>query len=436
MFFETLLQPTFTVGARKPERPRRLGRVFSTFSLVACAALGCESNGAGPQPVPSSAAAAPSMAAPKLIAPSGAAALADLYKVPLGDSPTRGGSNAKVTLVVFSEFECPFCAKAKPTLDELATRYGDDLKIVWKHLPLPFHARAVPAALAAEAARSQGQFWPMHDRIFGQATALGAADLESHARALGLDLARWTAALNDPALKARVDADRKLAETLGVRGTPTFFVNGRKIVGAQPVDRFVAIIDEEAERADVKLRAGVDRAQLYAALTQGGLDKAPAGEPPAAAPPHCQGPGCAARKAPSKSDPAQDTTIHPIEIGASPTRGPAGAPITLVLFSDFECPFCKKIEGTIKEIEAAYPGKIRVVWKNFPLAFHAGARGAAIAAMTAHEAGKFWPMHDRLLERQDALDAATIEAHARDMGRRCALEGRARAYRARSCGRR
>jgi protein-disulfide isomerase len=344
------------------------------------------------------------------------------FKVPIGDSPAQGGAEARITLVVFSEFQCPFCARVVPTLAKLRERYGDDLRVVWKHHPLPFHERAVPAALAAEAAREQGRFWPMHDQLFAQQAALGPADLERHARGVGLDAARFAARLADPALKARVDADVKLGDNLGVRGTPTFFINGRKLVGAQPLETFIRVIEEEGRRADEKLRAGVARANLYAALIEGGLEKAPPSEAkPAAAGVACpfgsKGcPGAGAGAARPADDPASDATVVNVEVGAAPVRGPKDAPVTLVLFSDFECPFCKRIETTLTALETAFPGKIRVAWKNFPLGFHASARPAARLALQAHQSGKFWAMHDKLLANQTALDGPRLEGYARELG--------------------
>ena len=393
------------------DRPWRrvAAAAIAGFSLVAC-------DGTAPTSAPPT-----GKVAAVVTAPAGPRALdvaREIYKVPLGDSPIRGAATAKVTMVVFSEFQCPFCGRVEPTLAQLLERYGDDLRVVWKHAPLPFHERALPAAIAAEAARAQGRFWQMHDRLFSQQTALAAADLERHAGEVGLDLARFATALADPAQKARVEADLKLGETFAVRGTPTFFINGRRLVGAQPLDAFIAVIEEERARADEKLRAGVPPARLYAALTEGGLDKAIADKPTAAdaKPAGCAGscPGAAA--AARADDPTRDDTVYKIDLGSSPVRGPAGAPITLVLFSDFECPFCKRVEPTIAALEAAYPGKIRVVWKNFPLPFHANAKAAARAALAAHAQGKFWAMHDRLLAGQAALDGASLERYARESG--------------------
>src|SRR5947207_529826 len=179
-----------------------------SFFVLAALAFACDNRAGEPPPAP----------------PAPRPAAFELYKVPLGDSPARGGSAPRVTVVVFSEFQCPFCARVTPTLEQLLESYGGDVRLVFKHRPLPFHDRAMPAALAAEAAREQGKFWEMHDKLFANQRALGAAELESYAGEVGLDVARWKAALAGPGARARVEADAALADQLGVNGTPSFFI--------------------------------------------------------------------------------------------------------------------------------------------------------------------------------------------------------------------
>jgi protein-disulfide isomerase len=339
----------------------------------------------------------------------------ELYKVPLGDSPARGPAGARVTLVMFSDFECPFCARVEATVAELRKSYGDDLRVVWKHFPLPNHERALPAALAAEAAREQGRFWEMHDQLLAHQEAMEAGDLEARARDAGVDLGRFRAAAGAPAARARIEADRKLAEALGVRGTPSFFINGRRLIGAQPTSSFQTVIDQELVRATDRLRSGVGRDRLYAALVEGGLDKAAAGAVPEGGK-GCHGGACPGAGGAAAPRPEDSTAVFKVEAGESPARGAAAAPITVVLFSDFQCPFCKKVEPTLAQLEKDYPGKVRLVWKNFPLDMHPGSKLAAAAAVAAHGQGKFWPMHDRLLASHQPLDRPALEGYARELG--------------------
>jgi protein-disulfide isomerase len=151
------------------------------------------------------------------------------------DDPAKGKASAPVTLVEFSDFQCPYCARATPALREIESAYPNDVRIVWKHLPLNFHQNAMPAALAAEAAREQGgaaKFWAMHDKLFSNQASLSAETYESYARELGLDVSRFQRDMASPKLKARVEEDAQLAQKLGVSGTPTFVVNGERVVGA------------------------------------------------------------------------------------------------------------------------------------------------------------------------------------------------------------
>src|SRR5690606_34198074 len=143
------------------------------------------------------------------------------------DTPIAGEPDAKLTLVVFSDFECPFCARAVPTIKELQRAYGKDLRVVFRNQPLPIHSNAALAAEAALAAHEQGKFWEFHDQLFSNAQALDRASLEKHAAAISLDLAKFKSALDSGKLKARVQEDAQAAVLAGVSGTPTFFINGR-----------------------------------------------------------------------------------------------------------------------------------------------------------------------------------------------------------------
>jgi protein-disulfide isomerase len=158
----------------------------------------------------------------------------------LAADPTRGPSGAPVTIVVFSDFQCPFCAGLEPTLQEVQERYPTSVRVVWKDHPLVMHAWAMPAALLAREAYDKGgndSFWPVHDRIFAEQEDLSPTGLEQLAHELGLS---WP-----PRGSAAIDQSIEQARVLGVRSTPTSFVNGRAVVGDQPVEAFTAVIDDE-----------------------------------------------------------------------------------------------------------------------------------------------------------------------------------------------
>lgn len=170
--------------------------------------------------------------------------------VQVGSAPVRGRAEAPVTVVVFTDYECPFCAKAEVTLRAIEAQYGRDVRVAWKNHPLPFHKDAQLAAKAALAAHEQGQFLEYHDALFAHQKELDRASLERRAEDLGLDMARFRAAIDGERIAAQVAADAADASRLGVAGTPTFFVNGRRVIGARPLDDFRSAIDEALERRD------------------------------------------------------------------------------------------------------------------------------------------------------------------------------------------
>ena len=191
------------------------------------------------------------------------------YRVPVGHSATRGAADAKVTLVMVTDFQCPFCKRAQPTIQALERRYGSDLRIVVKHNPLAFHNRARPAAVAAEAAHEQGKFWELHDLLYENNRSLSDADLRRLAKKAGCEMSKFRADQGKAALARRVDDDIALARKVGARGTPAFFINGRFLSGAQPEASFAEVINEELEEADRRIAAGTPQDFLYAALMKG-----------------------------------------------------------------------------------------------------------------------------------------------------------------------
>src|SRR5262252_3085499 len=158
-----------------------------------------------------------------------------------GDAPVKGPTNAKVTLVAFSDFQCPFCSRAVPTLKQVEDEYKGKIRIAFKQMPLPFHDKAHLAAEAALAANEQGKFWQYHDKLFANQQALDRPSLEKYAEELGLNMTKFRAALDSGRYKDKVDQDAKEGAAVGATGTPTFFINGSRLVGAQPVDSFKAV---------------------------------------------------------------------------------------------------------------------------------------------------------------------------------------------------
>ena len=163
----------------------------------------------------------------------------------LAGAPAMGPAHAKVTIVELVDFQCPFCEKAVATIHDLAALYPDDVRIVVKNMPLPSHTLARGAAIAAGAAQRQGRYWEMHELLFSNQDRLDPASLVAHARTLGLDVARFERDLADPTIASAIDADLAEATDKGFRGVPSFTINGRVVVGAQPLEALRAVVDEE-----------------------------------------------------------------------------------------------------------------------------------------------------------------------------------------------
>jgi protein-disulfide isomerase len=161
------------------------------------------------------------------------------------DGPAQGPANAPIELIEFSDFQCPYCLRAHPTLKQVLSTYGDRIRFVYRNYPLPSHPNARPAAEAAQCAAEQGQFWPYHDRLFADQSKLSDDDLKASAAALGMGAAQFNACFDSHKYRARVEADMQAGNDAGVNGTPAFFINGRMLSGAQPFDEFKRVIDEE-----------------------------------------------------------------------------------------------------------------------------------------------------------------------------------------------
>jgi protein-disulfide isomerase len=174
----------------------------------------------------------------------------------------------------------------------------------------------------------------------------------------GIDVVAWQACRSDPAMASRVDADLSLAGAAGVHATPTFAVNGTLLVGAQPAAAFRTAFDTARARGQA---SGVPAALYY------------------------------------------ESAVPQVPVGTSPVRGPADAWITVVEFSDFQCPYCATVQTTLATVLPEYGTNARVVFKNYPLTFHSHARTTAIAAECAHAQGRFWQFHDLVFEGRSAL---------------------------------
>ncbi len=168
------------------------------------------------------------------------------FPVEVGNAPFAGDKDAKVVIVEFSDFQCPFCAKGADLLKKIKSKYGNKVKVAFKNFPLPFHNNAEGAAIAGLCANEQGvdYFWKMHDEMFARQDALDMAGLSSTAGKIGLKKEAFEACLKDKKYLAQVNSDMEDGKKVGVKSTPTFFVNGQLIQGAQEFNVFAELIDE------------------------------------------------------------------------------------------------------------------------------------------------------------------------------------------------
>ena len=313
---------------------------------------------------------------------------ATVWKVTVDPNDAKqGAAEPLVTIVQFSEFQCPFCARVTPTMKQLLEAYPNDVSVVFKHSPLPFHNNALPASLAAIAAGKQGKFWEMHDKLFEGQRELSPENIDKWAGELGLDMAKFKADMDSPEARKQVELDQKLASEVNARGTPNSFVNGRQVTGAQPFDAFKALVEEELEKAKKLVDGGTPRANVYAEIIKDG-----------------------------KVFKALDAVVQTFDLAGLPTRGPASAKVQIVEFSDFQCPFCSRVGPVVDEVLKAYGNDASLTFVQFPLAFHQQAASAAKAALAAHAQGKFWEMHDKLFANQKELAPEKYEGWAKEIG--------------------
>jgi protein-disulfide isomerase len=356
--------------------PRRLtGRLalaLFTLLLLAVVVVGCTA------PSPQNVAEAPTAAEP-----------ADA----VNDVRSKGSADAPVTIVEFSDFQCPFCSRwVDDTYPALLQQYIDTgkVRIEFRDFPLEsLHPNAMAAAVASRCAGEQGDFWGMHDLLFGRqdqwsSLADPSETFQSFAGELGLNTADFAACLTSGRFDAAIAQDLQDGQAAGISGTPSFLINGNLVVGAQPLTVFQQAVDT--------LLAG-------GTLT----------DPNAAS--------------------AQEPTVVNIPIEGAPLKGDPNAPMTIVTYSDFQCPYCARFtEQTLPTLVQEYidSGQAKLIFKDFPLQqIHPNAQGAAEAARCVRElAGSddaFWAMHDTLFAQQGtwggvADPAALFTGYAGEIG--------------------
>lgn len=454
-----------------------------------------------------------------------------VYTIQEEGSPALGPSTAPVTIVVFSDFQCPYSARAHSDLKRLVAEFSDQVRLVFRHYPLSRHRYAQQAAEAAALAHDQGKFWKYHDLLFANQEKLAARNLYEYARQLDLDIDQFEHGMVNRKHEARIKAELKAGDSYGVRGTPAIYINGkpRQPRNASYFSGLLPFVEEElrgasnkptrskapqrgvlAEVAGVTIKeADLPRNQLYGfeetlyysklGLTKGLLEqrlmsleshsrgisvdslfRADIGSTPdiweieaqyeefqryVANNPRLMRLGEREREAEilrllkievdysltfkeqvfrklativerSKIERLKpvllaklirkygatiqlkppDPPIYEIVTKGHPSRGPENASVTIVMFSDFQCPYSQQVIPTIHETLERYPDHVRLVFRHFPLLRHERAQMAHEASECAREQGKFWQYHDHMFAYQDALDEDHLKKYAADLG--------------------
>ncbi len=313
------------------------------------------------------------------------------------DLPAWGDKAALVTIVWFGDLECPHTRNSYRVVEAVQRAFGDEVRVVWRHRPLSTHPNARNAArVAAGIRRELGDvaFWRFIAAVSGDARDADRARLEQWVERAGAEPIRVAAWIASRDTESEVSRDLELAGTYDVRATPMFFVNGVRVEGYQSFDDFKAIVQKELAASRALAAAGTAGKGIYAARVRKNMIGL--------------GANVAVRACPA--------------LGTSPVRGSTDALVTIVEFSDFECPFCKSAQPTLDTLLARFGGDVRIVWKNYPLPSHPHAAFAAEIALAAKAQGgdaKFWKVHDLLFAEQKSFDESTLES----IGTRAGLDG-------------
>lgn len=324
----------------------------------------------------------------------------DIFPLPVGSSPVLGPKDAAVTIVVFSDLECPYCAEAHAELELLQSQMPRDVRLVFKHFPLSFHPNAGDAARAASAMAEQGKFWEFIHLAYQRQDALGPRQYEAIVEQIGGDLAAYRVTVDQRKHIERIERDMQLGEQINVAGTPTVFFNGVALQGAFTAADLRPVVMQQKQIADAFVAAGVPKEEVYWRMVRAQYQPLPESEA-------------------TEKDPQQEAReLVYIPAGDSPAKG---APedktlVTIVVFSDFECPYCKEANPALHQVLEENKDSVRLVFKHFPLPFHKRADNAAGAAVLAHRQGKFWELHDLLFANQQALSNADLQSYIEKVG--------------------
>lgn len=318
-------------------------------------------------------------------------------KVPIcRDDPRWGSPLAPVTLVEYADLQCRFSRLAQKSVLDLKARYGPEtIRVVFKHCYLPFHRMAGPAAEAAAAVRAVGgdeAFFRFVEIALQEQRSLNHDNFALWALQAGAPKEAFQDAYDGGTFAAKVEHDHSEASSLGVRGTPTFYVNGIKLSGEQPTEVFERVIDTQLKRAHELRASGLPESDVYRTLTDANFRDVST---------------ISSLPRPPSAIAANDNRVAHIPVGKrDPARGAETPLVTLVELGDFQCPFGKSVQPTIERLLKEFEGDLRHVWQHRPLHFHNEASAAAMLTQFALETGgtaAFWKAHGALFEEQARL---------------------------------
>ncbi|HLT39285.1 MAG TPA: thioredoxin domain-containing protein [Enhygromyxa sp.] len=331
-----------------------------------------------------------------------------------------GGEQPLVTIVVWSDYACAPCGRTWKVMQHLVEDYGDDLRVVYRAGTVPGFQHGERAAEAAYAAGEQGKFWEMHWRLFEHPDDFSRPVLLGHAKAIGLDMAKFMDDLDTGRFSGRRVRDRRQATELGLSPLPAAFANGLFVLGFKDEAGWHALIDREIVSARKMLQDGIARADIYEEFMRtakrGRVDEGDQSNADLERLRAEQLAKAEAQKPGALAGPDAEQR-YAVPTGA-PGFGPADAPVVIVEFVDYQCPYCLKAHAeVIPALREQFPDDVRIEIRHLPLEIHPAAAAAARAALTADEQGKFGEFHEALFSGdRGSLGFATFVKVAEQLG--------------------
>jgi protein-disulfide isomerase len=340
------------------------------------------------------------------------------FRIP-ADAPFTGPKNAAVSIVVFEDFECPYCKKATDMVAKVTAKFPKETRFVLMNFPLARHKGAQVAAEAGIEAMAQGKFGSLKTKMFANARKITKENIVKWGAELGMDGTKLKAALDskkhEKAIKRQLMAGRRL----GIRGTPTILVNGRKFnMRGKPAQLEASLVAMVKEELSIIKKRRIPAARAYATLTRGGVRNLAA-----LAAPKGNKKGRGKKRAKPRTRKVVDpNVVYKVErdFTKEAWKGSKKPLVTILEFSDYQCPYCGRGEATMKEVLAKYKDDVQVVFMHNPLRFHKMAKpasNAAIEVMKQKGLAAFWKFHDHIFANRKGINPANLEKWAIELAK-------------------